>query len=319
MKTHSRRVQPYHAADREYLPLACFTLQSAPLLWPQFRPLPQWSETVEEPDGRSSLVYGNEQLGLLIRLSPYRGSGRVSDTDEVIVGCQGLPDGLSLELRAFRNGQEPRSIVASVTGPEDHALTILAGFEECFNVDGSDPGWQRSHLRRLTRSAIGLSAWHLAELNASEMLMNDPHDPEALMYLGIAKAAQGYAPEGEGLLLASLTMDPMNADAYYHLGVILLNQGRCMTAVDSLRQVLQLVPGERMALYHLGRALERLGRLPEALKSYRESLKQASTTTTLLTCLASDITKELEDSVVRVERAIAGGGELPREGVFLRE
>jgi len=127
-------------------------------------------------------------------------------------------------------------------------------------------------LIREIREGIRNQSWRTADLKIHEYLRQEPNDPDALMYLGISRAAQGFEPEGEQLLLASLTFNPRNKDAYYNLGLIVMNQGRCIFASEAFRKGLSIVPDNHARLYPLGRALERLGNVEESLDAYQQAL-----------------------------------------------
>ncbi len=144
---------------------------------------------------------------------------------------------------------------------------MLADSEEPLNEG------EISRLISALRAAIGIQAWRLADQKAREVLKRKPNDPDALMYLGVARAAQGYEPEGEHHLLASLTFNPRNRDAYYHLGVIVLEQGRCILASEAFRKGISIDPENHQLHYQLGRALERLGYLDEALVAFKQALQ----------------------------------------------
>lgn len=122
------------------------------------------------------------------------------------------------------------------------------------------------------REAIRDQAWRTADLKIHEYLKHEPNDPDAMMYLGISRAAQGFEPEGEHLLLASLTFNPRNKEAYYHLGIIVMEQGRCILASEAFRKGLSIDSTSHALLYQLGRALERLNNIEESLDAYQQAL-----------------------------------------------
>lgn len=122
------------------------------------------------------------------------------------------------------------------------------------------------------RAAIRNKNWRAADSRIHEYLGQVSNDPEALMYLGVSKAAQGYEPEGEHHLLASLTFNPRSKLAYYYLGIIVMEQGRCILASEAFRKGLSIDPTNQALLYQFGRSLERLGNYEEALDAYRRSL-----------------------------------------------
>ncbi len=171
---------------------------------------------------------------------------------------------------------------------------MLANTKEPLNEE------ELSRLISSMRDAIGIQAWRSADLTAREVLKHKPNDPDALMYLGVARAAQGYEPEGEHHLLASLTFNPHNKDAYYHLGLIVLEQGRCILASEAFRKGQSIDPTNHRLLYQLGRALERLGNLDEALGAFQQALQYGPDPE-----LAEiDFTIESEKAIIRIQSAI---------------
>jgi tetratricopeptide (TPR) repeat protein len=149
------------------------------------------------------------------------------------------------------------------------------------------------------RDAIKEKNWRTADFKILEYLKEEPHSPDALMYLGVSKGAQGYEPEGEQHLLASLTLEPGNRDAYYYLGVMVLEQGRCILARNALERGLTIDPSNHTILFQLGRALERLGEQDSAMDAYQRSL--GSNLSTIQT--EPDFTSEAKKAVNRLQNA----------------
>ncbi len=171
---------------------------------------------------------------------------------------------------------------------------MLVNGEESLNEE------ELSKLISAMRDAIGIQGWRSADLKAREVLKHKPNDPDALMYLGVARAAQGYEPEGEHHLLASLTFNPHNKDAYYHLGLIVLEQGRCILASEAFRKGQSIDPTNHRLLYQLGRALERLGNLDDALDSYKQALQNKPNPE----LDEIDFSLESEKAIIRLRSAI---------------
>ncbi len=137
--------------------------------------------------------------------------------------------------------------------------------------------------------------WRTAEHKTNRLLDLYPNNSEALMYLGISRAAQGYEPEGENLLLASLTLDPRNKEAYYNLGLIVMNQGRCILAADAFRHGLNLDPTNHALLFQLGCALEKLGKHEEALEVFQRALSHTPSEVEL------DFTQATHEAIKRIQ------------------
>lgn len=145
--------------------------------------------------------------------------------------------------------------------------------------------------------AINDESWRAADSTIYEYLRQCPNDPDALMYLGVSKAAQGYEPEGEQHLLASLTFNPGNKLAYYHLGVIVLEQGRCILASEAFRRGLSIDPDNHSLHYQLGRALERLGNHEEALQAYQRAIN----TNPAEGITSTDFSVQSQDAITRLQ------------------
>ena len=277
MNTQTRRKQPYWADDGDYVTLVDFALQMVPLLDSEFRPLAVWSEKTTEAAPRGGdvtcFVYGDAERGVKVQHTRHHDTKAHDDAgDEVLIACFGLPERTSLELRAVRSSHHRRFVEIQVAGPDNAVNYILERFDSHFERERSPGGIDISGFIETTRAAARVRAWRVVETNALEVLKHDEQNSEALMYLGLVKAAQGFEPEGENLLLASLTFNPRNHNAYYNLGFLALQQGRCMFASDAFRHGLTIDPANHSLLFQLGRALERLGMTKEALESYQQAL-----------------------------------------------
>jgi tetratricopeptide (TPR) repeat protein len=147
------------------------------------------------------------------------------------------------------------------------------------------------------KNAIRSKQWRAADTLILEYLRRVPNNPDALMYLGISKAGQGYEPEGEHHLLASLTFNPRNKVAYYYLGVIVMEQGRCILASEAFRKGLDIDPDNHSLHYQLGRALERLGNHEEALQAYEQVLN----TDPSMSIDNSDFITQSQEAIARLQ------------------
>ena len=277
MNTQTRHIQPYRAVDGDYVTLVDFALQVAPALDSEFKPPVIWSERTTEavPCERDVIcfAYGDAERGVRVHHTTHHDPRASGDArDEVLVACFGLRKGSSLELRAVRPEHGQRFIEIQVAGSDNAVNDILERFDSRFERERCPYGTDVSRLIETARAAIRLQAWRVAETSALEVLKREEQNSEALMYLGLVKAAQGFGPEGENLLLASLTFNPRDHNAYYNLGVLALQQGRCIFASDAFRHGLTIDPGNHQLLFQLGRALERLGMMKEAFESYQQAL-----------------------------------------------
>ncbi|MBN2229235.1 MAG: tetratricopeptide repeat protein [Candidatus Thorarchaeota archaeon] len=303
------RIQPFSTSDGEYVILVEFAIRGGQLLDPSFRPTDNWSERVTEcvpyEYDTVSFYYGEKPRIVEIKYRKgFEPKAYGNTEDEVIVTCQGLPDGMKLELRVLRFYQDPRYIEIRVAGLDEIVHMILEGFERRFSREHVPQDREMEYALRNARAAVQVHAWRAAELNAHQVLKHEPYHAEATMYLGIAKAAQGYEPEGENLLLASLTLNPRNVNAYYSLGLIVLNQGRCILASDAFRKGLSIEPANHSLYYQLGRALERLGNMKEALEAYQQALKHSPNPEQMWGYSGMDFTSAATESIIRINNSI---------------
>jgi len=306
---HAKRIQPFSASDGEYVTLVEFTIQAAQLLDPAFEPQDSWSERVTESDSIEdeivSFYYGREPTIVKIvyrkRHEP-KTHGHIED--DVTVICDGLHESMRIELQVLRCHTDPRFIELRIAGPERPVNIILEGFEKRFNINHIPEEREVEYTLQNARAAVRVHAWRIAELNAQKALSYEPYNPDAIMYLGIAKAAQGYEPEGENLLLASLTLNPRSIDAYYNLGLIVLNQGRCILASEAFIKGLSIEPTYHPLHYQLGRALERHGDLKQSIEAYQWALKHKPNPEQIWEYSGKDFTAATIESIARVSEAI---------------
>ncbi|NHJ12900.1 MAG: hypothetical protein EAX95_04450 [Candidatus Thorarchaeota archaeon] len=309
MIRETKRIQPYLADDGDYVMLVDFILQAAPLLHQGFIPDSVWSDRETESIPYVSDVtrfnYGNTQAGIrIIHRKGYEPKAGGHVEDEVIATCYGLPEDSSLELRTHRYYHDPRFVEIQVAGQEKAVSGILERFSSHFNNEAKPDASEVTRLLRIARSAVRVHAWRAAEMNSIEALRGDPLNDEALMYLGIARAAQGFEPEGETHLLASLTLNPKNSDAYYNLGLLALKQGRSLFATDCFEHGLSIDPSNHALLFQYGRALERIGRLQDALQAHQQCVLQSPNPGQLWGFTGMDFTGEAKEAIERIEMAI---------------
>ncbi|MFW9955417.1 MAG: tetratricopeptide repeat protein, partial [Candidatus Thorarchaeota archaeon] len=309
MTIRTKTIHPYEASDGEYLTLVEFSLNAAHLLHPDFIPTSSWSEKeqegVQDEWSKTRFYFGNEVKNIEVLHKMHRGVKEPDrPEDEVFVRCNGLPAGLTFELEAQRRHREQRSVEIRVEGPEEKVDRILDEFELQFGKDETSDSPDLSKALKTARAAAKVHAWRAVEINALDALDKNPNHAEAQMYLGMSLAAQGYEPEGENLLLASLTLEPKNPDAYYNLGVLVMQQGRCMLATDSFRHGLRYHPESHALHFQLGRALERLGNLEEAQEAYQNAIGYSLQSSRTWGYVSRDFTEEAKDGLRRVQDAM---------------
>ncbi len=305
MKEVIQKIQPYAAADGEYTALVDFILQAVKILHPEFKPPNQWSEKELEREPytvdctRSN--YGDSSSGITVtHRIEYEQKTSGHAVDEVTVNCYGLPEEKLLELKVTRSYHDPRFIEIRIRGTEEECESITDGFVSVFKQGIiTDTETIMMYLKN-AKSAIRIQAWRAAEFNALEYLKYEPNNPEALMYLGVARSAQGFEPEGENLLLASLTLDPRNHEAYYNLGVLVMKQGRCLLARDSFQKGLEISPNNHPLLYQLGLAQERLNAFSEALDVFQNALENSPNPDQTWGFSGMDYTEEAKEAIERI-------------------
>jgi hypothetical protein len=309
LKEMTKRIQPYSALDGEYINLVEFVLEAVQHLDESFRPAQVWSERICEQAIQESetttFAYGEEpvQIRVMHRIS-FEPDTLDHTEDEVLVSCNGLPENMHLEMQALRTHPHDRFLEIRVTGPEAATNIILESYQSRFGGEGIPDDSGLLMYLRTAKTAATLNAWRAAEFNAQRVLEHEPNNPEALMYLGIARAAQGFEPEGENQILASITLDPRNAVAYYHLGRVVLRQGRCLLASNAFKQGLAIEPTNHPLLYHLGKALECLGSPEEAISYYQQALQNRPGRSLISSFSGTDFTSEATEAINRIRQTV---------------
>ncbi|HWO34022.1 MAG TPA: tetratricopeptide repeat protein, partial [Candidatus Acidoferrum sp.] len=95
-------------------------------------------------------------------------------------------------------------------------------------------------------------------------LRQNPKDPGALYYLGMAQKMDGDVNGAIQSLSQSVAGNPNNADAQSALGALSLQAGDVRGAVHALEQAVRLAPGQAQNHYELALAYSRLGTADKA-------------------------------------------------------
>ncbi len=111
-----------------------------------------------------------------------------------------------------------------------------------------------------------------AEALYRQILLAEPHHPDALRLFGMLAHQTGESEGAVALLRKALTCRPDCVDTYVTLGVILHEQGRLDEAVASYRQALALQPEYAEVYSNLGETLKEQGKLDEAVASFRRAI-----------------------------------------------
>ena len=101
--------------------------------------------------------------------------------------------------------------------------------------------------------------WLSAQKHADICLKQNPNDPGALYYLGMAQKMEGNVKAAIQSLSKSVAVNPKNANAQSALGALCLQVGDLARAVPALEQAVLLMPDEPQNHYQLALAYSRSG------------------------------------------------------------
>ncbi|MFX0108228.1 MAG: tetratricopeptide repeat protein [Candidatus Hodarchaeota archaeon] len=304
MISKSCRIEPFEAEDGEYVNLVHFAILAGKVLWSGFKPTPEWSERVTERTpgewSKTQFIYGNLEMNVEVtHKTGYNPSTCNQIADDLCIICHGLADGINLEMHATRLSGNQRSLELRVAGSEEAVSKVIEYFNLCFQ-SSIVPESEMQRLHKSASNAFNIHAWRVVERYALRMLELEPHDPTALMFLGVARAEQGYEPEGEHLLLSALTFNSRHLDSYYNLGRLVLKQGRYILASNLFKRGLDINSKHHSMNFHLGQALERLGLYDEAAYYYESTIESSPNEIGNSDFLIEDYTKEASDSLTRL-------------------
>lgn len=108
-----------------------------------------------------------------------------------------------------------------------------------------------------------------------QLLVNEPHNGQALHLLGITLGQMGRPREAVDLIRAALRVQPSNPLMHTNLGNALAEIGGDAEAVQSYDRALALKPDLATTHHARGVVLLRLGQTPQALSSLRRALELA--------------------------------------------
>jgi protein O-GlcNAc transferase len=133
-------------------------------------------------------------------------------------------------------------------------------------------------MRQLISAAIGHHrAGQVAE--AAELyrqaLRQDPRQPDALNFLGLAKHQLGDDAAALELIEQAIAINAAVPSYHNNRGAVLKSMGRLAPAAEAFRQVIRLKPDHAQAHFNLATVLQALGAHQEALQSYADSLRHA--------------------------------------------
>jgi len=107
------------------------------------------------------------------------------------------------------------------------------------------------------------------------VLKTSPHQPDALMLLGIVRYELGDLEQAVKTLSKAAKVAPSNPGVYFNLGLAQQARGRLKDASDALAKVLTLTPNDMKAEYCLGAVLVQMGMLDEG-KAHLTKAKTAT-------------------------------------------
>lgn len=116
-----------------------------------------------------------------------------------------------------------------------------------------------THLRTKNTGSAN-DAFARAEQRARALLEDDPDDPQALYYLGVAQQRQRKFPEAIATLEKASAASPRDAMIAYQLGVTHAFQREWNAAIDLLTRAIDLDSGIAYAYYYRGLSAGEAGR-----------------------------------------------------------
>jgi tetratricopeptide (TPR) repeat protein len=95
-------------------------------------------------------------------------------------------------------------------------------------------------------------------------IRQDPNDPEAVYYLGVALLQEDRLEEASRHLERAMDLNPAFWGTYFYLGKAKLKLKQAEQTIPLLRKAAALNPGAPTVFYELGLALKATGRTEEA-------------------------------------------------------
>lgn len=138
-----------------------------------------------------------------------------------------------------------------------------------------------------------------------DVLLDDPLNPRAWSYRGIALAHLGRAGEAEQALSRAIELGPGSGETWFHLGVARSLRSEWPEAVSAYRHAVALIPDDLVAWHRLGVALAESGDEPAASVAFERALVLSRETSTA----------PLEEPVLRGPRDIHLSETGEKEGV----
>jgi tetratricopeptide (TPR) repeat protein len=105
-----------------------------------------------------------------------------------------------------------------------------------------------------------------------DVLLDEPLNPRAWSYRGIALAHLGRGPEAEQALSRAIELGPQNGEAWFHLGVARSLRSEWPEAVSAYRHAVACLPEDLVAWHRLGVALAESGEEDAAGAAFERAL-----------------------------------------------
>jgi choline-sulfatase len=138
-----------------------------------------------------------------------------------------------------------RAVAYRMLGRFDDARAELA------RVVAADPSYPGAHLEMM-RVAVGRKDWAATRLEAEACLRENPDEPEAFLYRGVALEFSGDAAGAEADYRRALEINPAFGNASLRLSALLVRAGRVDEAKALLRDHLERHPQDELARGLLG-------------------------------------------------------------------
>lgn len=114
----------------------------------------------------------------------------------------------------------------------------------------------------------------------ADVLLDEPLNPRAWSYRGIALAHLGQAAEAEQALSRAIELGPGNGEAWFHLGIARSLRSEWPEAVSAYRHAVAYLPEDLVAWHRLGVALAETGDERGASVAFERALVLSRETTT---------------------------------------
>ncbi len=160
-----------------------------------------------------------------------------------------------------------RTAAAVRAGAGGEALDRLAARIEEIKPESVDP------YLILAQGQIMNRRWKDAERTIGTIFLNDPQNPLAMEWLGIARIGQGRREAGLDLLRRAAEQNPLRAEVWFNLGRILVGMNRPEEAVGPLDKALHIRPTLSKAYFYLGMAYRAREKTDQAVEHFRRALE----------------------------------------------